>query len=313
MKKTNNHNFLREHLNIFWLRPESALWDAIASDLICRYPVLSPSLDLGCGNGVFSFITAGGRFSQNYDMYFNLSPDGFWENKDIYNSMNGKNVNKYIVKKSEYQFDYGLDYKINLLHQARMLNFYRKLVHYDANKKLPFPDNSLMTIFSNIAPWLEDPKNFLKDMYRLLTDNGELILCLPNIKFKDYCFTYNFAGSRFAGLLKMLNRGRLENLRWSASYEDFSAICKNSGFKIIDHKYYLSALTLKIWDIGLRPLSPLLIKMSNKLKAKDRFILKREWVETFLKFLEPLYEAERENGAEGGFHLFVLKKESKLI
>ena len=62
-----SENYLYVHLNVNWLRPESALWDALASSVISQIPILSPSLDLGSGNGSFSFITAGGTFSSKYD------------------------------------------------------------------------------------------------------------------------------------------------------------------------------------------------------------------------------------------------------
>ena len=43
--------FIEAHLNVYWLRPESALWDAIASSVISRADFVTPSLDLGSGNG----------------------------------------------------------------------------------------------------------------------------------------------------------------------------------------------------------------------------------------------------------------------
>ena len=76
--------FLKNHLNAAWLRPESALWGAIASTIVSKHEIEPPSLDLGCGNGIFSFITAGGNFSVDYDWYININVEGFWGNKEIY-------------------------------------------------------------------------------------------------------------------------------------------------------------------------------------------------------------------------------------
>lgn len=77
---------LDAHLNVNWLRPESALWDTIASQVISQCELVPPSLDLGSGNGIFSFITAGGEFSPEYDWCRNVDPHGFWNNRDIYDS-----------------------------------------------------------------------------------------------------------------------------------------------------------------------------------------------------------------------------------
>ncbi|MDD5155675.1 MAG: methyltransferase domain-containing protein [Candidatus Omnitrophica bacterium] len=300
-------SYLREHLNLVWLRPESALWDAIASSLVSRYNVMSPSLDLGCGSGLFSFITAGGRFSCEYDVYVNLSAEGFWENKDIYDAAAVKDLDTYIVKSPRGKFDFGLDHKKNLLNQAGMLHCYRELKLHNANNRLPFADGELGTVFSNIIYWLDDLKKSIREIYRVLRKGGTAILCMPNTKFLDYCASYRWREKR-SELLKMLNRGRSDNLKWVISYKDFAGLARKEGFTILDHKYYLSGTTLKFWDIGLRPLSPLLIKMSNMLDPQERAGIKKEWMNTVLRFIEPLYAQDLASKQEGGFHLFLLKK-----
>ena len=126
-------SFLDEHLNVNWLRPESALWNAIASTVVSQYKLVPPSLDLGSGNGFFSFITAGGGFSPNYDWYRNVNPDGFWENRDIYDTFVATPKRNWIVKEPSYQIDCALDAKINLLCQTQALEFYRHFVLADAN------------------------------------------------------------------------------------------------------------------------------------------------------------------------------------
>tara|TARA_B100001964_G_scaffold6989_1_gene7587 strand:- start:523 stop:816 length:294 start_codon:yes stop_codon:yes gene_type:complete len=97
-------------------------------------------------------------------------------------------------------------------------------------------------------------------------------------------------------------------MHWTISYGDFASLAKRAGFDIVDHSYYLSPLLLKMWDIGLRPLSPLLIKMSNSLTQENRKSIKMEWIETLKEFLLPLYDMEIKCKDEGGFHLFVLRK-----
>ncbi len=122
----------------------------------------------------------------------------------------------------------------------------------------------------------------------------------------EYCFTYGWEEKNSA-LLKKLNRGRSENLHWLTSYNEFTRLAEDAGFSILDHSYYLSPLTLMIWDIGLRPISPYLIKMANKLSPEDRRSIKLEWVDALYEILLPLYEMEMNSKEEGGFHLFVLE------
>ena len=304
-------DLLKAHINVAWLRPENALWDAIASSLVCKYEIVPPSLDLGCGNGIFSFITAGGDFSIDYDWYMNVDTEGFWENnKDIYDACRVENLDRFIIKKPRYTFSVGLDYKINLLKQAEALNFYQSIVEYDARQPLPFEDGQFKTVFSNILYWLTDLKKSLDQIYRILDRDGIAILCMPNTKFLHYCFTYHWKKEN-SGLLRLLNRGRSESMHWTISYKDFSILAKRVGFDIVDHFYYLSPIILKTWDIGLRPLSPLLINMANKLNLKDRKAVKLEWIETVTNFLLPLYEIEKNSKDEGGFHLFALKRKAQ--
>lgn len=51
---------LKNFLNAYWLRPETALWRTLDVEAMRTFKVTSPSLDLGCGDGTFSFIRAGG-------------------------------------------------------------------------------------------------------------------------------------------------------------------------------------------------------------------------------------------------------------
>ena len=260
--------FLDDQLNVNWLRPESALWDAIASEAVSQHEVTSPSLDLGSGNGLFSFITAGGAFSPEYDWYLNANPAGFWENRDIYDTYTISPQPRWIIRRPTYQMDWALDLKGTLLCQAQALGFYRQVVTADANQRLPFEDESFQTLFSNILYWLDSPERSLCEIWRILRPRGRALLCLQDHKFKDYCMSYRWKelGSE---ILRLCNRGRSESARWTISYAELKALARTMDFKMVSHSYYLSPLTLRAWDIGLRPLSAVLINMVQKLNPSD--------------------------------------------
>jgi SAM-dependent methyltransferase len=307
MNRNNFRDLLNAHLNVSWLRPESALWDAIASFYLSKCKITPPSLDLGCGNGIFSFITAGGRFSIDYDWYVNVDGSRMNGRMDIYDICLVSNLKKYITRNPGYKFTFGLDAKPNLLKQANLLGFYDNIIEHDANKRFPFRDGEFRTIFSNMLYWLKDLDRSLEEVHRILDTAGTALLCLPNAAFYDYCVSYQWK-VRQSNLLKLLNGGRSESIHWTISYNEFIKKAGKAGFKITSHLYYLSPLTLKIWDIGLRPISSTLIKMANSLGNEKRAILKREWIDTVFDFLYPLYEFEKQGNAKMGFHLFVLKK-----
>lgn len=299
---------LRNHLSVQWLRPESALWDAIASAILSRHEITSPSLDLGCGNGIFSFISAGGNFSIEYDWYRNVDVEDFWENKDIYNVCNQNDISDFITDKPRYRFDVGLDHKSNLLDQAKLLGLYGSTVVHDANQPLPFEEETFQTIFSNILYWLNDPETSLREIHRVLKKGGRAVLCITNTPFFENCPSYKWAEENDT-LLKMLNRGRSESHKWTISDEDFRGIAESTGFTVVDHTTYLSPLTLLFWDVGLRPISPYLIRMVSKLGTEDRNSIKAEWVDKMTELCAPMMEKDFASGVEGGFHFYVIEKQ----
>lgn len=307
MSRNNFRDLLSAHLNVSWLRPESALWDAIASFYLSKCKITPPSLDLGCGNGIFSFITAGGRFSIDYDWYVNVDESRMNGRMDIYDICLVSNLKKYITRNPRYKFTFGLDAKPNLLKQASLLGFYDNIIEHDANRRLPFRDGEFRTIFSNMFYWLKDLDRSLEEVHRILDTGGTALLCLPNATFYDCCVSYKWK-VKHSNLLRLLNGGRSESMHWTISYNEFIKKAGKVGFKITSHSYYLSPLTLKIWDIGLRPISPTLIKMANSLRNEKRAILKREWIDIAAVFLYPLYELEKKSNARMGFHFFALKK-----
>lgn len=283
------------------------MWDAIASAVISRFPVLSPSLDLGSGNGIFSFITAGGVFTIEYDWYRNVDPRGFWQNRDIYDCYQAAPRGAWIARQPSYRIDCALDAKPSLLHQAGGLDFYRMTVAANANHRLPFKDESFQTVFSNMLYWLESPEVAFREVRRVLRSGGKAILCLQDPKFREYCISYQWR-DRGSRLLQLLNRGRDECNKWTISYSELLTLARSLDFKVVLHSCYLSPLTLRIWDIGLRPLSPVLIRLIQTLSESDRQSIKSEWIDTVRPFLIELYQLDMKGQEQGGFHFVCIEK-----
>lgn len=300
------HDFVDPHLNVYWLRPEAVLWDAIASAVISRFEFVSPSADVGAGNGIFSFITAGGAFSKSYDWFRNVDPAGFWAEKDIYDTFE-QSPKGSIAKTPDFEIDVAMDAKESLLQQAAGLGFYRTTRVGDAAQRWPFEDGSLQTIFSNMLYWLPSAEEPLREIHRALRKGGRALLCLQDHQFKEHCFSYRWK-ERGSELLRLLNRGRAESSYWTTSESEYAALAKKVGFRVADHATYLSPLTLRAWDIGLRPLSPVLIRMVKTLSEADRDSIKSEWMDICRPFLRELVELDAQSRERGGYHFFCLEK-----
>lgn len=297
--------FLRDHLNMYWLRPESALWDAIAGRLIGDELLHSDSiLELGIGNGFFSFLMLGGKFKPEFDWFYSVNPEGFWKNEDVFDHDAGIDYSKFIDKYPTKRLHIGLDHKPNLLAQVKRLGFVDELVVHDGNQ--PIALTGFDAIYSNIIYWLKNPLAVVRHFCDLLPSNGRCILVFPNSSFFEHCTSY----TNNAPLWKLVNRGRAAHIMWHMDMDEFrSFVEKETDFRVANSCRYLSPLTLKIWDVGVRPLSMVLTKMANKLTPEDRLEIKNEWCETAMLFLNPLLEQELESGADnGGYNFVVLEK-----
>lgn len=305
---------LDELLNVFWLRPETALWREIDIRTMESFEFKEQSLDFGCGDGIFSFIRAGGGFEQHFDAYQSVSNlDKFFENVDVHDSSEHF-IAPVVTKKPKYKISVGFDQKENLLKKASGLSLYEKVVCGDGNKELPFEDNKFNTIFSNIVYWLDQPESVIKELARILAPGGKICLMLPN----ETLPSFSFYGSLYSkqknpdwAFLDKLDRGRFSsNIKHARSGADWEAMFDKAGLTVQAHHKHLSEMTIKIWDIGLRPLFPVLLKMKNLINENDLIGIKKEWNETLKQFVQPLSELDSLDSAKEscGFHCYILEK-----
>ena len=300
-------DYLKEHLNVWWLRPEQSVWDARASEIAEPFKPQGLSLDLGCGNGLYSFISAGGSIGEGYDWFVHARSHGFAKNKDSYDVPLRLDPSRHILRAPRYHFDFALDHKPNLLAQAGRLGLHKTLKQGDGNAPLPFADGELKAVYSNILYWLNAPRTRFKDIGRVLSRGGRAILCLQDPSFKKICESYQWRAKR-SDLLRMLNRGRAECSYWTTTLSGIAAYAKPADLRIVHHERYLSPRTLRFWDVGLRPLFPPLLEMTRRLEARDRREVKALWMETTLPLMREMLELERKEGALGGYHFVVLEK-----
>ncbi|MDH5666796.1 MAG: methyltransferase domain-containing protein [Nitrospira sp.] len=305
---------LKQLLNVFWLRPETALWREIDIRTMSAFEMRSPSLDLGCGDGLFSFIRAGGELDVSFDAFRSVSRmDKFFQNVDVFDSYD-ENQSSAVIKPPKYQIDVGFDCKTNLLKKAGQIGLYGTLKQGDANKPLPFPEASFNSIFSNIIYWLDSPQSVIAEISRVLKPGGTACLMLPNITFPQFSFykqLYVNGGDDRWRFLEMLDRGRFsDNIRQAKPLDEWQAMFGQAGIRIERHHYHLSKLTIQAWDIGLRPLFPILLEMSRELPPEKRIVIKAKWTEIMRTFIEPLLEIDRTlpGNEDPAFHCFELRK-----
>jgi SAM-dependent methyltransferase len=303
--------FLKQLLSIYWLRPETALWRTLDCALMIQHDTQGRGADFGCGSGILSYVMAGGKM-KDYDDFMNVSHlNSYMKGADIYNS-------KVLVKPSldssglHYTFSYGIDHKMGLLHKARHFNgFYEHTLQHDLNKPLPLPKGYFDWGFSNILYWLQDPSKVLRQWGQTLKSGGRLYLFVPNQYFKRKAWLYYKAPHRGDhAYLNYFDRGYNALIRHGYSQPTWQAIFQKSGFRTVSHRHYLSNPVMEIWNIGLRPISHLLIDMTSRLSKSERDDTKLKWTTFFEKFFLPVLQQElahKQTEKHCAFHFFILE------
>jgi len=295
-----------------WLRPENAVWDTMAAILLrSELQNRQRRLDIGCGNGLTTFLVSGGEMSPDYDWYINVTTAGFSEGADIYNAFFYTDISKHVARRPRITWDAGVDHKQPLLDQAQQLGLYRTLNRIDLDEAPGDLDGSYDLIFSNMLYWLRHPFAVLTRASEMLAAGGRMIVDLPNPRFYQYCESYSHRqnSSRF---LKILNRGRGDTLMWTMEIRQLAQGLteRRIPLRIVRAQSYLSKRTLSYWDFGLRPFSPALIRHTQKLDPGDRLELKSSWCATVSDLFYEMFLLEKESLEEdqGGFWFIVLER-----
>ena len=301
-----------QFLNVFWLRPETAMWRCIDANAMQEFAFRTPSMDFGCGDGVFSFLRSGGEFNNSFDVFqATTGLDKFFENKDVYDAFDEK-LAPTVVQRPSYQIDVAFDHKENLLKKAATLGLYKSFKVGDGNAPLPFGDKAFASIFSNIVYWLDNPRAVLSELRRVLHDDGEICLMLPDKLLLDYSFynsLYVKTGNPSWSWLERLDRGRLsDNIKQAKSGDEWEEIFHGCGLRVFSHTRHLSKPVIQMWDIGLRPLFPALMNMVWAIDPEKLPEIKAEFVSTIKQFIIPIIAMdENRDKGESAFHCYILK------
>jgi hypothetical protein len=92
-------------------------------------------------------------------------------------------------------------------------------------------------------------------------------------------------GDRF---LDLIGRGRLDCWPALADRATWEKRFAAAGLRVESAEPFITRTHAHIWDIGLRPIAPLLVKMAAALTPHTRAAIKKEWVDLFAELLEPI-------------------------
>ncbi len=308
MQKNNQRKKLfLKFLNFYWLRPEKALLHTFRSEKYMKTfkYFKSPSLDVSCGDGVYSFFSHGGELSTECDQYQSLKKDRI-NNKnlsyDLYDDYKENDYKIIVKKKSKKKFDYGSDYKLNLIKKSKKLNLYRNFILHDNNKKFPSNLNKFNYIYANSAYWVKNFEDHILDLVNMTNKNGKLVLSLKGKEISKKNFLNEIKNILGNNAYKILDRGRRESWKGLKKYDYYINFLKKiKNCKIVSIEPVFDTKLLNIWDIGLRPIfKPLVLMINNKNKIqikKSKKLLVEIIYSLFEKFIAN-YKPKNKNAVE---------------
>lgn len=319
---TRRSDYFSNLLLALWLRPESALWyshmlSAAAQFGADRLP--TPSLEFGCMDGLNAHVLLGGAVTPDFDVFQEVK----WSQEshkrttlsdDYFDTLNEdfRGVDLGITK--ERPFDYGVDWKLSHIEKAKRLRAHNQFVMLKDGTLGNLTDDSIGGIWAPNIYWMEEMPEILREFRRVLKRGGRVITICPDERLlKNMLF--RFADIADAKWLASLDRGRYENAsRHSRSSDGWRCLFSDAGLRVVRHEMFIPAIVGQIYEVGLRPLFPILMNMYERLskgRPEDLVSLKRSWVDRLHVLLDPFVEdGTTENfGPDKLWHIFELTPE----
>lgn len=280
---------LRRYLNVFWLRPENAFWTVLRSLAWQPVAMTPPSIDLSCGDGVFSFVHAGGAFGPSFDVFQSVGnlAEVTRENADMFDHAPDLTYRPEVTWRPAWAIDVGTDLKATALAKAAALGFYERLVQHDNNQPLPFADDEFQSIYCNSAKWVQNIEPFLREIARITRPGGTVVLHVKLDAIASYTLT-PFRAQLGDDVLALLDRGRLATWPSLASRSEWERRFRSARLEIVDATPLATRTHAHLWDVGLRPIAPLLVRMANELTPETRLSIKSDWIALFCELLRPI-------------------------
>lgn len=300
---------LKQFMNLFWLRPENAVYLTLRSKVIEPFKLKSPAADLSCGDGIFPFVHLGGRIEQSFDVFESVDNlDQVNKGADIFDSYTSA-YQPPILTTPNFFYDVGADLKDTSLLRAASLGLYKRLIQFDASESLDLKSSHFETL-TNFASINHYPAIdvFLSECYRILKPGGSFFIDIlgPNL----VTFYAELEKQYPSAWVEMIERQMRSVWPTMHTWEEWCNIFEQVGFHIEALKPVATSTFARIWNVGFRPLSPELIRLRNlakRLAPNELLDIKRDWVDSLCDLAQPFLENSSDVDNAAGF-VFVLRR-----
>ncbi len=299
---------LWRYLNIYFLKPFDAVNDTLTSYLVFKKHKLEKDyLELGSGDGMYSFIMSGGKFPLNFDRYIDVS----LKKKDIFDTH--KKEIKVYKNKNLIRPYLSIDAKKNHVKKIKEIGFSKysqasKLENIKIKNK-----NKFSLIFFYTAHGLNDFKKSIKQAKKLLKKNGKILILVFDDFVKKNFVCYKMSKKNFfPAFFRKIDNGRFKEIgNYSKTTENWMNFFEKNGLKVNKISSGLSGTAWKVYDVQTRPILFFLIRFFNTFPSFLRVLLKLIWMIffypvliLFFLFYSNIYFSNNKNC----YHVFELRK-----
>lgn len=209
------------------------------------------------------------------------------------------------------KIEVGIDPNKKELERCSQFNMYEELIECYGNK-IPKPDASFATIMSNsVMEHIEDIEPVLREIHRLLQDDGRVFFTLPTEKFNQNTVIYSILfGIGLKGLAKRFQK--FYNNFWR-HYHDYDVatwqkLFENNGFKVVQVQEYNPRKTCLLNDalVPFSFFSLVVKKITNKWFLVPPLRKIGAWI--WYKMLNNTLKSNLNNTYKSGLVFFELRK-----
>lgn len=280
---------------MYWLKPFDAVNDTANAMALLRFDwSRKPVLEIGGGDGVFSFIMHGGRFRFLDDRYAQADVNKSGDIYDVYKIEERLTISAV----PSLGYDVGVDLKLSHLQKSKETRMYRHLIS-SLPETLPLKKNIFGTVFLYTFHGLTDYEKSLREIRRVMRTDGNLLMIAVNSAVKENfaCFNMHdyFQKIGFKELshyFLALDGGRHAEIGgiFSKSLSEWKDLLRRSDFQIEEAYTQVSPFLWRIYDTQTRPFLKFLIRLNHRSKVLHlKGIFKVIWMCVWLPIIFLFY------------------------
>jgi SAM-dependent methyltransferase len=267
---------LWRYFNLYFLKPFDAVNDTLTASLLHRFDWRGSFVEIGSGDGVFSYIMHGGAFPLWFDRYLitDLSKE------DIYDT-HRSGVLPATRSLETPDIKLAIDAKPSHVIKIKEIGFASQSV-VSCYERLPLPDNAVENIFYYTPHGLRDHEQAIREANRILKPGGRILILLYDEHFKSSFLCHRmsqFFGGCIGAYFANLDNGRYDEItKLAKSRIEWNAFFPGHGFQVEKMVTGLSTFAWKVYDVQTRPFLKPRIRFFNAFPYPASTFIKLSWM-----------------------------------